>query len=632
MALALLPPDFFDLVLGFHSTSYFALLLWKCGCKLLNSKLSAGVTRLYLRNRRERFCASSGPSIAFNLRSLHSLTLHTAKTLAVSPLDASKLISSLPVSLEALDISAALGVQAFFNHAPESTYDDLKCIESHYTRGYSRIIDMETLFPRLRSLKIADSSKGEFLAPDFAGLPTSLTSIKVRTLIDPLDWQAFLDQLPPHLRSLGTIDFSSSPLPLPPWPAGRLPDLRSIDFLRRFGFRPQMLPPSLTSTAETFSWKLETSGAWPLPNLTELYLQIESFSSTAGTPWYSKLPKSVTALGFDAEGDDPEEQITSSDLYRLPSNVTRLIIAGESLALSDKADLRHCPASPLVDLSLYQDYLSLALFRQLPPTLRKLKVKVTTDAGNVFRFEELPPCLTDLCLQVDGQSLSYEGQLPKGLTYLDLNYNQMSQETFNLLPNSITSLTANFRRKASEVRSNSGWKLPTSIRSLIIQQWAADGLADLSQYQLLHLHIRELIGVDKSVAIRNGSLLEPLPSSLTTLLLNYGTEPGSNLHIPNQRMSHLQSLERLSISDIGVFDSSILREIPRNRLNRLEIKLSQVREEDAPFIPPNLDTLALGLRDLSAPWIAQYWPLHAENYYKEVAPVLHKRIAEHNNW
>lgn len=618
------PPEILDFILGSDFSSHRVLLLWKCGDQLLNSKLSTAIAQLHLQNQRPGFCPTTVARLPFSLRFLRSLTICSASTLADNPIEASKLISSLPATLEALNICAAHCLYAFMNHAPESTYTTPKTLSTQYQRGFSRLISMETLFPRLQSLIIDDNAHSTSIDyNDVAALPSTLTYLEVLTKVDNSEWSLYITLLPSQLRHIKRVSLRNSVRDS--WPTGILPELHTLDFEADPYLGPHTLPPSLTRCPTNFRWNLALARSWPLPNLTHLSLYDLDHDSflQAGTQWFLELPKSVTSIEMLIFNAEFQQTIPFSDLHHLPPTVTNFEC---DFIANDDGAITHLKNQSLKTLLLNfdSDYSPLIL-PLLPQGLKKLQVYLSIDQTNgetALKANDLPPDLTYLNLVTSPMYSSYKGQFPQHLTDLVLSHGRMSQENFNLLPNSITRLVLSFDRHHSKNDIPNGWRLPTSITSLQINQWPSDELGAMSKYGLTHLEIQNLTGIETSSAAQNEALFEALPTSLTSLVLS---QPYPHTPLQNQRITHLQSLTLLSIANLGTFDSIILRSVPETCLNSLSVRLSSIREIDASWIPQRLQELSLGLR-VYPPWLGEYWPLFARQIPSALIPAVKQRL------
>ena len=186
-----LPPFVIDQVIGTRDTSYVVIKLWLCGNRQHHSKLSTGLTFLELQGHPlGTFCF---PKLIKHLRSLRMFSISGNWSLIRKGEPHTSLIESLPPTLEHLTLCPEHDV-------PKLIWNQV--IVTQYPRGPSESIDLEALFPRLKSLKFY--SWAYFTSDFFPALPSSLTSLDASIELTPSD-TILMSALPPNLRILRTI-------------------------------------------------------------------------------------------------------------------------------------------------------------------------------------------------------------------------------------------------------------------------------------------------------------------------------------------------------------------------------------------------------------------------------------------
>lgn len=648
MLLDELPTELLGFILSADYSSPMTMRLWKCGCKLLNFKLSTSVTRFELRNMRAVFPGALLPRLLLNFHRLRSLRIESRKELVKSLPEWPMLLSNFPVTLEALHIASPDAPFAFLNHTPESTISELRTIKTDYARGPSNLIDMDRLFPRLHTLKIDPPRfdlppRTPFQLDDFAGLPSQLLHFEAQIFVDASEWSK-LALLPASIQYLGELSLKNLRAfnNLPQWPITLLPnllELRSYDFDRLQSVH--WLPRSLTRFDGVAAWSFEIARAWP-PLVGELWIgkiDENSFISQH-TIWHDELPPSLTKLHIDEDCPNRSERIRLDPLARFPTSLTLLtsrspiywITDNETPYASATAMASTWPNLKEIDLS------SLAYSPDhwnLPKHLETASLWISRswqgrsihDDSDPVDLSFLPASLTTLHTRILCHKYALSGTLPPRLQTLSLNTGFMTRENFNLLPNSITDLKSSCRRLKHELLTSVGWTLPSFLTRLSIKYWHCDGLESLPG-SLTSLHIEELGGLDDTPCLNQGSLFEKLPIGLTSLDL--AQSPIPNL-IPTQRLSHLRSLRSLSTISLCLWESDILRNLPRG-LRQLDLRLVRLDEVDAPFLPPNLESVTLGNQiDYATSSIGLYWPLFDPKPPIRLVATIQQRLIDFNN-
>lgn len=163
------------------------LALWKCGNANLIAKLQKGVTEVCLEDNKID-STSRYPKLLSQLPNLRKLILlRDTHYLMPSSQALSEELKRLAPSLTYLEIQSKDAEFALLQHAPNWTEETPLYVISFYHRGNktvsSKLIDMERIFPQLRTLK-QYRTHSVFNDPllHIAGLPDTLTDLKTGTL------------------------------------------------------------------------------------------------------------------------------------------------------------------------------------------------------------------------------------------------------------------------------------------------------------------------------------------------------------------------------------------------------------------------------------------------------------------
>ena len=202
------PPEVIDQIVGATDTSYVVVHLWKCGDRTLNSRLSKGVTLIDLKCHPLANCTV--PRMISEFRSLRHLRLYSYGSMVKKERHWRTIFRSWPSTLEYLAIESYQDFVILFYNPSSNPF---KPISTTYARGKSCAIELETLFPRLHTLKLASSGSIEagHIFPDiFPALPASLTRLEapIRLAHDNLT-TSYLSLLPPGILHLtGPIEWT----------------------------------------------------------------------------------------------------------------------------------------------------------------------------------------------------------------------------------------------------------------------------------------------------------------------------------------------------------------------------------------------------------------------------------------
>ena len=170
-------------------SSYLVITLWKCGDKVLNTKLSRCITRVELRLHRfvspihdssAFFVRRAFPKMISSLAALRHFSVNTASVPLANLNSPRREILDLPSSLQTLKVSSS-DAELFFVDFPAeiNLYRPFEwervLISTRYKRGSSRMINLGALFPNLSNLAVnllsSNQNKSIFKHKDFAALP-----------------------------------------------------------------------------------------------------------------------------------------------------------------------------------------------------------------------------------------------------------------------------------------------------------------------------------------------------------------------------------------------------------------------------------------------------------------------------
>lgn len=671
LKLATLPPDIIGNILNGYSHSFLVIDLWKCGDSTLNKCLASGLTHLFL--EQDSPVPMSFPTVVYNLRALRSLSVTSSSWLAKHPMDWSEVRSKLPKSLETLKLVALDVSFVFMNFAPDWSWENRAYVETDYALGKSRFVDIETLLPSLRSLKLdpfrSYSSKRSIEIQDLPGLPSKLTRLSTQSLDTSLEHQRLLSLLPRSLTRLSGIlglslmqddepyGFCEQQPPVDDWNGSpphlertgmiytKYPGVITVDWLPRTVTRCE-----LPSVYELWTATLARSLPPLLQNLSVGTIDTDSFAEQQ-VNWAESLPRSLTELRFCPQEEHldhsrvalgkaigllprglkvldifyghvhnlpPWEQILfnndspSSDLINWPPALDSLCVNSYNLQFSDL----HFLGSQILTVTWRMKHLDYTKSHQIIGA--KLPKNLTSLACEAY-YADLPSL-----------SVSIEGLLPSSLTHFTMFDEQscvgpkFDRDCFEALPPSLTYLALAI---TGVFEKDDPWTLPPSLRTLILNGWHIKALKSIPR-SMTSLELYELNGCLGTDCL---DLAGDLPPGLRTLRLNVSDYITNTETFPaTDYFASLPLLDTLSVDLPLKFRPSILRELPRS-LKSLSISIDALDEENASFIPPRLSFCFLNAGDLlQQAWLLEKWPLtatHGDLKTEDLEPRL-QRIRE----
>ena len=585
-SLACLPNEILDLILSRPSHSYLAIHLWLTGDSRLISKLSSGLTCLYLSANSE--VSSFLPQILGSLHALRTLKLTSSEnSLVRTHQDWRPLISSLPKTLKVLSIDSRDSIFAVRNLATDLN-SPTKYITTVYKRGPSNFIDLGTLFPQLETLVLKgyrlrgfpknnshggneDDEDHIHDLENYAGVPDTVTHLglpyvllgklaKLAPLMPPslifLESNVVYDYTDlsieeiqqdwdlPHLERITSLTWIDQQPKNVSWLPRSLKQC-SIEKLDPLTLAiAQTLPPDLESL-KIFSFDRESFAKCESPSLSALPKHLTSLELSCPIPSrIADLPRMLTRLRVNDKLDLLAEQETkrnqglraTHENLDWPPSLTSLSAFIHEI---DKGILCLLPHT-LTDLNIFSPFRGGPIEldgRELPPGLRTLRASFST---NVIISGALPTTLTHFTTKIWSvqHTVSFASStiLPPSLTFLDTRLSFPKDESGHLVtPTTIV--------------------LPPNLETLITHEFHVDWFSKLPR-SLRHLDIYAVHGTLKIPSNKVSTLFSGLPALETINLnrfLNFtGQEPGCGA-VPSESLGSLPlSLKSVSIPTYDV--------------------------------------------------------------------------------
>ena len=639
------PPEVLDLILGSKTSSYLALRLWSCGNSILKSKLSSGITYM---NLKAGWSLQTGfPPMLLKLPNLRYLSIKVTGNLMRHPLEWKGLILSLPSTLETLKIDCSDCDFCLRNFAPEWTETAPLYIETTYPMGTSNLFDISQQLPRLTRLKICGTK--QFFACDLPSLPSTITDLKFEG-IQRQGFRLMMSSLPRSLvRLRTTVVGPADSVGIADW-LNCPPNLTRIDKVNEFypqtnyAWLPRSLKHVTINGAQRLPFNFSDTAALTLPSSYESIVfnlpfnLVEHNGPDISASWASKVSPRLTTLDVTT----PERSAFDAHLLRyLPHTLTDLTINFEHInwiGLPSRLEIETADPSTF-DSGWPPHLLSLALrgiiscedFYRFPRTLSKLSVTLGNGIHSArhegyvsIKSKDLPPNLTQMTLRGFGEDTDIIGPLPETLQHLELleylRPNAVSTLHYKLLipqplPQSITFLSAGLTQNRLAL-----WLPPPCLTRLCTSHLLFTDFESLPR-TLTSLVISDLEGPPLQ---RHVNLTYGLPSSLVKLII-YKPFYFASLLTPDS-FANLPLLKEMNIHQDIIVPSAAIRNLSRH-LKHLKIEITDLKEEDASFLPPYLESLNLGFLDMKIP-LGQYWPLAAINkklWNEEQLAILEQR-------
>lgn len=602
-----LPADILDLLLTSLDATHEILSLWKCGDSLLNSKL-AGISQIRLRAALwlGEFRA---PSVLYQLPKLRSLSIASRHNLFEDDDGRQNgLLALARAPLETLEFESADAHALLLLFSPSDPNTPPRMSGS-----------LETLFPRLRSLKVR-STTVPLIESNLLALPSTLTRFSTLSLMYTVGKSTIMSNLPrtllrlectlkilwphtipegedlwvewaqapPHLEFIGTIDTPTLP--------------STLNWLPR------------TLTACEFGWS-----AWPLPLIESLPPRLLSFEvrrnvyrthwiSHLRENWISLLPRTLTtlscAISSISEVVGPSGARSADDFFTVGSSFTVGSIAGLPQQVFQEIHSSFPPTLTRLDITV--TFLDFEELRCLPSTLKVLGITFENRWGDkdsvTLNADWLPPCLSELRIlgSWDDTLLVISGDLPPTLTALVCS--KLDQESFTKLPRGLLDLGI------PDFPPTGTMELPPRLTSLQFNAWRCEW------FSLVPRSVTSFMAGDLETPTSDDSdLFAALPSTLRTLVLEDGDTPEDFVVPSSLCFSTLTSLDHLELGGNLRFPCAVFKSLPRS-LIYLDLALNDLDQENAAFIPPTLKRflfrIDIGTEPLPT-WLADYWPARA---------------------
>lgn len=652
-SLASLSPEILALILD-GNCSYLAIKLWKCGSHALNLRLASGIIHMDLKQPESAFC-SKIPLMVKHLRLLRYFSASFPGEASTHPQDWSYISKSLPKSLEVLRIVCDSALHFILNCAPEWTVDVPIYLETQHSRGMSRLIDLEGLYPHLHTLEVKSSIA---LCPrDLPGLPSTLTHLTATlsfhepSIKGATDFTNLISLLPASLRVLKTfIEFpeakeASLNVISDDWARGptHLETLHLNNDLPEHMTGLDWAPKTLTDFRFNFDcllWSLNLARSYPpLVEYLEIPFRIETEAfRSRDTHWMAELPKHLTCLEVSNEA-----RFEGCNFLTLPRSLRKLITRGEEFVeMTNQFDAATLSGGRMLE-SFWPPSLTfmrvcvpnhlMSRLEVLPRTLTELKCfcsmdypenGVDADGNVVIEGKSLPPNLTSLTLVTPG--VRVVSPFPQTLTYLEVTYGH-PQALREALPAGLKHFK--FRQQFDEEVS----LLPRGLTFLHLTTMKAISNADLPR-NLTCLVLS--LGPEAVERMMKDFLFKELPETLTSLYITMpDTRFDESMFPPQQSLSQLTKLKRLTLQTAWPIPASkILPQLPRG-LTSFDAPLSSLTLEDIASLPRGLRHSPPGNECIEEilrmhPKVVEHYPvgLVTHNLHKDWRLPMHERYRQ----
>lgn len=553
-SLASLPASVLDQILSLADLSPTAIRLWACGSKNLSYKIEQALSHVDLEGI--KVSPRPLPRMLSNLRNLRSLLVQTHKCLPDDLPILFAAIFSLSKTLTELRIFGRFNRQRvrFFGAEESSKFGNL--------------------YPHLQTLAVkVDSEQSIVGMSRMERFPSSLTCLDLHELTlvhcspdgDPLTHYDIIATLPRSLTRIeGYVEIDGQSEDAPTlasltraW-AGAPPNLEYIRSLFYIGSKVSWAPRSLTAKLEIHPNTMSEAMMLQIPP------QLRSLSFH-GSPaceqhWSKALPRNLTALDLDCPA-------ILDSFASWPSTITRLSCEGPDLT---RAVLKHLESGkPIASLwppslrSLTASNFSLDDIYHMPKTLEHLDVVLSDSQTHHLNARSLPPRLRKLVIFFTSTKISsIKKNLPATLTSLEILGPGRIQPSFLQACPPLVALSLYWVNAASVDWFN---LLPRSLARLAVTY---------------------LSGI-RCVEERLGTVFDDLPTSLTELRVRDVATDFEGGKLRPQRLDHLSLLKTLELRCAHECESAMLRKLPSS-LTWLKLPISDIADEDLPFIPPRL--------------------------------------------
>lgn len=553
-----LPKDILGQVLSYWDSSYLLIPLWKCGNRLLNSKLASGVQ--YIDLIHYSGLLSQYPLLISELTQLRHLHLKSPFIIMGNGLEWPDQLFKLPRTLETLSVESADLPHSILNVSHKST-------ASVFLPLKASIPTFRHLFPRLSTLALDGQ-----IEPFLLELPFALTSLTVPSLDSSCDLP-IISILPRTLRFLNSfVKVRFMPSTTDSLKAAWIsapPDLEFITTLEWTGLDTDLtwIPRSLligdlqyvnivfreAIKSDSPHWRQIFSTLPPrLEQLKMPRLPLQMVLQGLSTDVASLLPRTLKELHINA--------LNLAAIRLLPSSLTKLTLSADTDWKMDDVGA-NVPLFPptLQTLLILLPHPDIGILKLIPSTLTSLRLITSSDNGSNFDLDLLPPNLTYLEILLT-KTIQLQNNWPKRLSNLRLvntgSECQMNHNHFDLLlPSSITSLRLYGSAPAAYDVTDA---LFPNLRTLNVEDWHTRLSSRTLPRSLTKISVSEFKLLIDDENERN-DYFATLPSSLAefVVLTMEGLKQPSSASF-----SSLPRLSKLQIDTSVVFPTAVLQNLP----------------------------------------------------------------------
>lgn len=621
--LSFLPPEILDHIFQSRDISFLVLQLIKCGDRSFNSKLFNSITYIDLRDKRLG-TSSRYPKLLSSFTRLRYLSLDRGQwPLMPTPADLSREIQHLALpNLETLRLKCAQAHQCFYLFNAQS-----EPIVSSYERGTSCLIDFTSLFPHLRTLKVAPPTGAALASSVFAGLPPKLTHLIMPRLDISNSPYPFMSQLPRSLEILDTEVYimthadkgnpwstsslwTGAPSSLriiksilcPQAPSGdlQLPHTLEECYFRIYQSWPLSVLQTLPSSMKTMPMlDLSKIGDhsryfdYPsllLPNsLTAISIQLSSSQHELIIPMIRTLSKNITSVhitGKDTNWDSLFEDFltTHKDKCLWPAHLTSL-----KLRTSWPQNLVPYLPSALTYLGVRWNGNDELDLKSYPRSLKTIKLTISSNHTAKIRLtKDIPPNLTSLTL------------------YSNMKKTLLQTDSIRFLPPTLTNLDI-----ADGIRLSTAplddFQLPNALKTLAVAYWDHEWLALLPP-TLTSLHLRHFDFHSVSPDIMNSSL-HSLPADLESLHVEKKSGTLRPFFDSWTFLTRLICLKSLDLLDLDHLEPTILEYLPKS-IRHLQLSLTSFPPQFRRCVNQSWIATIIDLADRDYSNFDHFWPIH----------------------
>lgn len=618
-SLVSLPQTLLDAILG-SDMSPSVIKLWLSGDRLLQYKLSTGVTKMKLMDH-VALTTSRFPKMIESLRALRELHISRLNSAMPYYRDLGKHVQHLPSTLKKLRLAVKNSISVI-SSLPPSNAREIASIAPNTKEDLlqaSIVWTFASAFPHLETLEL--DSDNPFDAGDFALLPPSLTKLTISSVPSDANEHyssqiprqllqfkvesdaslatSFWAHLPPHLTNLSIDNRSNEPLPAEI--LSQLPQsLTTLNGLPPGPYLPSMLPSSLTRFNTDMLSKFEYASPTEIGDFGRHFSNLMWLKTTRpiDPSFLLALPSTVQTIDADT--------VVSNDTqtWRWPASLTTLRVETTPGPFSPS-----CLASTsLTALKLPSGFVfDLNMVKILPRTLLYLRAY---DGIPRTQNIEFPPHLTSLILEastfpfvnwIELSTSNMAYQLGSNLSAQDragLNGQRVSScFPYHALPPSLTNLTLESLLPASQLKF-----LPRRLKTLNVDDIFED--ADFDPADTVEMDaMQSIFEVGQQEEIRESFDWTQLKRSTIGALL---PRTLNSISIWADAMSDRTDwslippqLTEISILPAAGINGAWLPKMPFKHVTSLFIRLQQLTDDHFIGFPKRLDASKVYIVDRS---------------------------------